>query len=105
MADIGPGVGRVGACQQVAYTSASVAVSTAFGAQTYWVRLAANSNCHYLIGNGVQTASTTSPFLAANTVETAKVTPGQQISAIRASSDGLIATPTSGTLSITELTN
>ncbi len=105
MADIGPGVGRFGTCQQIAYTGTSTAISNPFGAQTYWVRLAANTNCHYQIGNGTQTAATTSPFLAVNTVETVKVTPGQQISAIRAVVDGLVLAATSGTLSVTELTS
>ena len=105
MADIGPAVGRLGTCQQIAYTGSSVAISNPFGAQTYWVRLAANTNCHYKIGDGVQTAATTSPFLAVNTVETVKVQPGQQISAIRAVVDGLVLAATSGTLSVTELTN
>lgn len=104
MADIGPAVGRVGTCQQIAYTGSSVAITNAFGAQTYWVRLASNSACHFKIGDGAQTAATTDPFLAANWVETVKVQPGQRISAIRAASDGLV-TATSGTLSVTELTN
>ncbi len=103
MADIGPESGRVGTCQQIAYTGSSVAGS-AFGAQTYWVRLTANSACHYKIGDGAQTAATTDPFLPANWEESVKVSPGQSISAIRASSDGLVIA-TSGTLSITELTN
>lgn len=104
MADIGPESGRVGTCQQIAYTGSSAAISNAFGAQTYWVRLVSNSACHYKIGDGAQTAATTDPFLPANWEETVKVTPGQRISAIRASSDGLV-TATSGTLSVTELTN
>ena len=83
MADIGPAVGRVGTCQQIAYTGSSVAITNPFGAQT---------------------AATTDPFLAALWVETVKVQPGQRISAIRASTDGLV-TATSGTLSVTELTN
>ena len=104
MADIGPAVGRNGTCQQIAYTGSSVAIANAFGAQTYWIRLAANSACHYKIGDGVQSAATTDPFLPALWEETVKVQPGQRISAIRASSDGLV-TATSGTLSVTELTN
>ncbi len=104
MADIGPEVGRVGTCQQIAYTGSSAAAGSAFGTQTYWVRLVANSACHYKIGDGAQTAATTDPFLPANWEETVKVTPGQSIAAIRASTDGLV-TATSGTLSVTELTN
>ncbi len=104
MADIGPAVGRVGTCQQIAYTGSSVAITNAFGAQTYYVRLVANSACHYKIGDGVQTADTTAPFLPALWQETVRVQPGQRISAIRGSTDGLV-TATSGTLSVTELTS
>ncbi len=104
MADIGPAVGRVGTCQQIAYTGSSVAITNAFGAQTYWVRLVANSACHYKIGDGAQSAATTDPFLPALWEETVKVSPGQRISAIRASTDGLVSA-TSGTLSVTELTS
>lgn len=93
---------RTGTCQQVAYTDTSVAVTNAFGSQTYWVRLSANSACHYKIGDGAQTAAVTDPFLPANTIDIVAVSPGQRISAIRASSAGLV-TATSGTLSITEL--
>ena len=104
MADIGPEVGRVSTCQQIAYTASSAAIGNAFGAQTYWIRLAANSACHYKIGDGAQTAQTSDPFLPANWVEAVKVQPGQRIAAIRASSNGLV-TATDGTLSVTELTN
>ncbi len=104
MADIGPAVGRNGVCQQIAYTGSSVPVTNAFGAQTYWVRLSANSACHYKIGDGAQSAATTDPFLPALWTETVRVQPGQRIAAIRASTDGLV-TATSGSLSITELTN
>ncbi len=104
MADIGPALGRVGTCQQIAYTGSSVPITNAFGSQTYWVRLVANSACHYKIGDGAQTAATTDPFLPALWSETVKVGPGQSIAAIRAATNGLV-TATSGTLSVTELTN
>ncbi len=83
MADIGPAVGRPSTCQQIAYDS-TTAITNAFGGQTYWVRLSANSACHYKIGDGAQTAATTDPFLPANVIETVKVQPGQRIAAIKA---------------------
>lgn len=87
--------------QEVAYTG-TAAASNAFGAQTYQIRISANSACHYLI-DGDPTALTTSPFLPANVVEYVTVTPGQKISAIRAATGGLV-TATSGSLWVTELT-
>jgi hypothetical protein len=93
---------RWSTCQQVAFTGSSVAITNAFGAQTYWIRLSANAACHVKIGDGTQTAATTDPFLPANWVTYVTVTPGQKLAAIRASTDGLV-TATSGTLSVTEL--
>ncbi len=106
MADIGPGCGRNGTCQQIAY-DATVAISNAFGAQTRYVRLVANSACHfhvYEVG-GTATATVADPFLPANWVETIRVQPGQKISAIKAATNGSIVTATAGTLSVTELTS
>lgn len=81
----------------------SVAITNAFGAQTYQLRLAANSACHYKIGDGAQTATTSDEFLPANVIEYVTVTPGQRISAIKAATNGLV-TATAGTLTVTELT-
>lgn len=94
---------RQGVSQAIAFTGSSVAITNAFGAQTYYVELCANSHCHYRIGDGAQTAATTDSLLPAYTVITRKVSPGQRISAIRGATDGLV-TATSGTLTVTELT-
>jgi hypothetical protein len=94
---------RNGTTQTVAYTASSVAASNPFGAQTRSVRLAADSACNYAIGDGAQTATASSPFLPANTIEYVEVNPGQSIAAIRAAADGLVVA-TSGTLWVTELT-
>ncbi len=105
MADIGPESGRNSTCQQVAYDG-TIPITNAFGAQTYWIRVVANSACHIRVYNAADsaTAATSDPFLPANWVETIKVTPGQKISAIKAATNGLV-TATAGTLSVTELTN
>ena len=105
MADIGPSVGRDGTCQQIAFDG-TTAITNAFGAQTYWIRVVANSACHIHVfeTGGTATATTADPFLPANWVETIKVQPGQKISAIKAATNGLV-TATAGTLSVTELTN
>jgi hypothetical protein len=89
--------------QSVAYTGTSAPATNPFGAQTYAVRLSANSACHFKIGDGVQTATTADPFLPANFEDYVTVAPGQRIAAIRAASNGLV-TATSGTLWVTELT-
>jgi hypothetical protein len=92
---------RVGTTQAIAY-DASVAIATAFGSETYQLRLVANSACCYRIGDGAQTATTADPFLPANTIEYVIVSPGQRISAIKAATNGTV-TATAGTLWVTEL--
>lgn len=87
--------------QAVAYTG-TAASSSAFGTQTYQVRVVANSACHILVGAS-PSAATSDPFLPANFVEYLQVNPGEKISAIRAASGGLV-TATDGTLWVTELT-
>jgi hypothetical protein len=94
---------RLSTTQTVAYTASSVAATNAFGVETYFVRLVANSACHIKIGDGAQTATTSDPYLPANWEAWFAVVPGQRIAAIRASTDGLV-TATSGTLFVTEMT-
>jgi hypothetical protein len=89
--------------QTIAYDG-TVAITNAFGDQTYQLRLVSNSACHYAIGDGAQTATTANPFLPANSIEYVKVTPGQRVSAIKAATNGLV-TATAGTLWVTELTD
>lgn len=93
---------RWGTVQTVTCTTVSTAITNAFGSQTYAVRLVANTACHVAIGDGAQTASTTNAFLPANWVEYVTVTRGQRLSAIQASTNGLV-TATAGTLIVTEL--
>ena len=92
---------RIGVTQTIAY-DASVAITNAFGAETYQLRLSADSACNYRIGDGAQTATTADPFLPANVVEYVIVSPGQRISAIKAATNGLV-TATAGTLWVTEM--
>lgn len=92
---------RNGTTQTIAY-STTTAAANAFAAETYQLRLVANSACHYQIGDGAQTATTANPFLPANFPEYVTVTPGQRISAIQAATNGLV-TATAGTLWVTEL--
>jgi hypothetical protein len=95
---------RQGASQNVAYaTSGGVsAASTAFGAQTYAIRvsapgaLSATVGVRYQVGDGTPTAVGTSSLLPVNWVEYITVTPGQKIAAL--SNDNV-----AGSLSVTEL--
>lgn len=87
--------------QTIAYDG-NVAITNAFGAQTYQIRVVSNSACHIQIGDGAQTASTSTPFLPANYPEYITVNPGQRISAIKAATNGLV-TATAGTLWVTEV--
>ena len=96
---------RNGTTQAVAYTGTAAASPNAFGTETWQVRLAANSACHYVISEAASLTVATianGAFLPANWIEYVTVTPGQKISVIRAASDGII-TSISGTLSVTEL--
>jgi hypothetical protein len=86
----------------VATSGGASAQSTAFGAQTLWVRLAFSSST---TGSGVRynfgaspTATSTSTLLPANWVEVVKVNPGQKLAAL--SNDA-----SSQSLNITELTD
>lgn len=88
--------------QAVAYTG-TAASSTAFGAQTRQIRIAANSACHYAVGASPTADAASDALLPANWVEYVTVAPGEKISAVRAATAGLI-TATSGSLFVTELT-
>lgn len=96
--------GRVGTTQTIGY-DATVAITNAFGAQTFQIRIVANSACHYHVyeNGGTATATTSDPFLPANWIEVVTVAPGQKISAIKAATGGLV-TATAGTLWVTEIT-
>ena len=99
----GLGSRRPTTTQTLAYTASSATVTNPFGAQTYVIRIAANSACHYqIVEAGGGAATTSDVFLPANLIEYVVVQPGQKISAIRAATDGLV-TATSGTLNITEM--
>ena len=62
----------------VATTSTAVS-SSAFGAQTYQVRIAATGACFFKV-DASPTAAATDALLPANWVEFVKVTPGQKVS-------------------------
>jgi hypothetical protein len=78
---------RLGIVQKVDYTAAS-ALSSAFGPQTYGVRVVATTDCHVKIGDGAVTATTSETYLPAEFPEYFTVTPGQKIAVVRSAVDG-----------------
>lgn len=95
---------RQGATQAVAYTGTSATVPNPFGTQTYLIRIAANSACHYKVVEAAGGAATAADsFLPASWVEYLIVNPGQKISAIQSPTGGLV-TGTGGSLFVTEMT-
>jgi hypothetical protein len=94
---------RIGVTQTIAY-DATVPITNAFGAQTFKIRIVANSGCHYRVYDttGTATATTADPYLPAHWISEITVSPGQKISAIKAATNGLV-TATAGTLWVTEV--
>jgi hypothetical protein len=96
---------RQGAVQAIAYWSTAAIITSAFGPETYQIRLCANSACHYLISEAANVIAATvsnASFLPANVIEYIIVQPGQKLSVIQAATGGLV-TATSGTLNVTEM--
>jgi len=76
-----------GVVKKVDYTG-TAANSSAISAHVRFVRLYATTDCFITISNPAVTATTAATPLAAKDFEVFKVTEGNIISAIRASSDG-----------------
>lgn len=77
-------------------TTSTASASSAFGSQTYQVRIAAPAACFYKVGDGTPTAATTDAYLPANVIEYVKVHPGQKVSVFSA---------TTQTVSVVEVTS
>lgn len=86
---------RLGTGQNVT-TSGTSAASTAFGAQTYEIRVAVTEAAYVRVGDGTPTAVTGDTLMAAGSVEYFRVSPGQKIAAIQVSTGGI--------MNVTELT-
>lgn len=82
---------RPGASQDIT-TGASSASSTAFGPETYQVRLSAKTSAvrYRVVENAGGTAVATDTLLPVNWVEYITVTPGQKIAAIQDSAAGAL---------------
>lgn len=91
MALVRDSAARFGATNNVVIATTSTAVaSTAFGSQTYQIRVASPSACFVAVVTPLTasttdaTAATTSAYLPANFPEYIKVSPGQKLSAFSA---------------------
>ena len=73
--------------QSVAYTASSAATTNAVGSQIYAVRLVSTSDSHYALGES-PTATTSDPYLPADTIEIISIKPGQKVAFIRNTADG-----------------
>jgi hypothetical protein len=71
---------RFGATQLLQPSASSVS-SSAFGAQTYQIRVAASATVNIKVGDGAQTATSADPLLPSTIVDYITVTPGQRIAA------------------------
>lgn len=78
---------KLGASQAVSYSSSAV-LSTAI--TTRWVRLVATTACHIKIGGSTIAATSSDALLPANTVEYLQIYPGEFVSVIRDSADGIL---------------
>lgn len=93
---------RWGVTQKVSFTSASAAMTTAFGSQTRQIYLAPNSHCHVKIADTTTpTATSNDPLIYATKGRVVNVGPGQGLAAIRASGGTLSSAD--GILMVTEL--
>jgi hypothetical protein len=72
------------ATQKISITNMS-AVSSAFGSQTYQIRVVADTACNIKIGDSGVSAGTSDALLPANWPEYFTVTPGQKIAVIGSS--------------------
>jgi hypothetical protein len=87
------GSSRLVVSSQKITISGTSAASTAFGSQTYQIRVAADTVCNIRIGDGTPTAVASDSLLPANWPEYFTVTPGQAIAVIG----------TTGNLYVTEI--
>lgn len=80
---------RPGASQDITTGAASATLATAFGVETFQVRLSATAAVRYRVVEATGgTALATDALLPANWVEYVIVTPGQKIAAIQDSAAG-----------------
>ena len=96
---------QVGTNQNVTWATSggASAASSAFGSQTYWIRVCAVSGTagdgvRYVVGDGTPTAVSTSALLPVGVYEYVQCSPGQKVAVL--GNGG-----TTGSLNIVELTH
>lgn len=87
---------RLGAVNNVSVaTTSTAAASSAFGSQTYQIRIAAPAACFFKVGDGTPTAAATDALLPSTWVDVITVSPGQKVS---------VFSPTVQVVSVVEVT-
>lgn len=82
-----PAVYRPGTTQTVTVGAASAATSNAFGSGIHKLRIVSTTACHFVLGAS-PTATTSDPYLPADTVEYITVSQGEKIAFIQNSAGG-----------------
>lgn len=86
---------RLGAAANVT-TSGTSAASSAFGSQTYEIRVSVTEATYVRVGDGTPTAVAGDTLMHAGSVEYFRVTPGQKVAGLQVSTGGI--------MNVTELT-
>ncbi len=85
------GTGRLGATQNVAYTGTAGTVTNGVSSGVTKVRVACTTDAFIAIGDGtVAPTSTTGAPMFAGQVEYFTVSPGQKVSAIQSTANGIL---------------
>lgn len=82
-----PAVYRPGTTQKVTVSDTSAAVSNAFGSGIHKLRIVSDTDCHFVLGAS-PTATTSDPYLPADTVEYITVSQGEKIAFLQDSAGG-----------------
>jgi hypothetical protein len=82
---------RLGTNTNITMSGTSQATA-AFGAQTYYLRVATGAQPAFIkVGDGTPVADTTSPLIGTNVVDYYIVSPGQKLAVLQAGTAGLFS--------------
>ncbi len=88
---------RLGASNNVTVaTTSTSAASSAFGAQTYQIRVASPAACYIKIDSNTPTATASDAYLPANVIDYIKVQAGQKIAVFSATTQVVSVVEVSG---------
>jgi hypothetical protein len=82
-------IGRLDTHQSIAFTGTAGTIANPVGAQTYKVRVVVTSTAYVKVGNN-PTATASDVYVPANWPEYFVVTPGEAVSAIQVSANGVL---------------